>query len=68
MKKTDLEKKLSDLINHESREQDSNTPDFILAKFMVDCLDAFELASNSREVWYKAELKPGKETVVEQEQ
>ena len=58
MKKTKLEKLLSDLINSESRENDSNTPDFLLAKFMVNCLDAFELASNRREVWYGIRLDP----------
>ena len=56
MKKTELEKKLSDLINGESRENDSNTPDFILAEYMMACLDAFELASNKREAWFGIEL------------
>ncbi len=56
MKKTKLEKDLAGLINTESREEDSNTPDYILAKFMMDCLCAFELASNKREVWYGVEL------------
>ena len=50
--KIDLEKKLSDLLNIECRENDSNTPDFILSEFMMKCLDAFELASNRREVWF----------------
>ncbi len=59
MQKTELEKKLEGLINEESRENDSNTPDFILAEFMMKCLDAFELASNRREVWYGVELEPG---------
>ena len=56
MKKTELEKKLSDLLNCENREADSNTPDFLLAEFMVHCLNAFELASNRREVWYGVAL------------
>jgi len=56
MKKTSLEKKLKTLINSERRENDSNTPDFILAELMVNCLDAFELASNEREVWFSVEL------------
>ncbi|MCK5017527.1 MAG: hypothetical protein KAS32_10710 [Candidatus Peribacteraceae bacterium] len=56
MKQTKLEKKLKGLINEESRENDSNTPDFLLAEFMMNCLDAFELASNRREVWYGVEL------------
>jgi len=54
--KIELEKGLSDLINRVSRENDSNTPDFILTAFMMNCLDAFELASNKREVWYGVHL------------
>lgn len=65
MEKSELENKLRDLLNSESREQDSNTPDFILAEFMMNCLDAFELASNKREVWYDVELTPT-ETLKEQ--
>ncbi len=56
MKKTELEKQLEGLINSESRENDSNTPDFILAEYMMGCLEAFELASNRREVWFGVEL------------
>ena len=56
MKISALEKQLSDLINCVSREQDSNTPDFLLAEFMVRCLEVFELTSNKREVWYGVEL------------
>ncbi len=56
MKKTALEKELEGIINSNSRENDSNTPDFLLAEFMMNCLDAFELASNKREVWYGVEL------------
>lgn len=56
MKKTELEKKLSDLINCQCRENDSNTPDFLLAEFMMACLDAFELVSNKREVWFGVKL------------
>ena len=54
-----LEKDLKGLINKRSREEDSNTPDFILAEYLMACLSAFEVASNRREVWYKVELKPG---------
>lgn len=44
--------KLKKLINLVSRENNSNTPDHILATFMVDCLKAFEKANNDREKWY----------------
>ena len=56
MEKTPLEDELAGLINSESRENDSNTPDYILSEFMMNCLDAFELASNKREVWFGVEL------------
>jgi len=55
---TDLQTDIALLLNRYSREQDSNTPDFILAEYMVACLCAFELASNRREVWYDVEHKP----------
>lgn len=54
-----LEKEITALINKHSREGDSNTPDFILAEYLMACLSTFEFASNRREVWYKVEHKPG---------
>ena len=63
MKKTNLEKRLTALLNSESRENDSNTPDFLLAEFMMSCLEAFEVANNRREVWYGVELEPGNSVV-----
>ena len=58
MEKTKLEERLKGILNSECRENDSNTPDFLLAEFMMSCLDAFELASNKREVWYGVQLDP----------
>ena len=40
------------LLNNESAENESDTPDFILAEFFTGCLDAFDLAVNRREVFY----------------
>lgn len=54
----ELKAKFASAINGLSREQDSNTPDFILAEYLLGCLDAFELASNRREAWYGVENKP----------
>ena len=54
-----LEHDITCLINKHLREQDSNTPDFILAEYLMACLSAFEVASNRREVFYKVEHKPG---------
>lgn len=46
---TDLVK----LINIHSLEQGSNTPDFILAGYLIRCLQNFETTSFVREQWYK---------------
>lgn len=46
-----LSDELSSLINRHSRENDSNTPDFILAGFMMMCLRAGEYLVNMREQW-----------------
>ncbi len=43
-------------INSVSRENTSNTPDFILAEYMLACLSAFETASLAREKWYGQHL------------
>ena len=54
-----FEKELAALINRFCLENASNTPDFILAKYMKCCLDAFTLASRAREKWYGQELRIG---------
>jgi len=45
---TKFQKELEALINKHSIENVSDTPDFILAQFMVQSLLAFEHASNER--------------------
>ncbi len=59
MAKNDREKLISEIagkINEVCRENDSNTPDFILGEYLVLCLESFELASNRREVWFGVHL------------
>lgn len=46
------------LINAYSQEQDSNTPDFILARYLDNCLKAYEIAVNRRDRWYSTKLSP----------
>lgn len=46
-----FEQELEALINKHSVENDSNTPDFILRAFMVNCLNAFNGATRRREEW-----------------
>lgn len=43
-------------INLASRENESNTPDHILADYLMCCLEAFEKTSNKREDWYGKHL------------
>lgn len=47
-----LEEELRQVINRRSRENLSNTPDFILAEYLIDCLMAFESATRLREKYF----------------
>lgn len=47
-----FEKRLESLINEYSKETDSNTPDYILARYMNHCLKAFNKATRARDKWY----------------
>jgi hypothetical protein len=49
---TEFEKELECLINKHSKENGSNTPDFILAKYLNNCLEAYNHAVQFREKWY----------------
>jgi hypothetical protein len=55
----EFKEKLIVLINYYSLENESDTPDFILAEYLVNCLKAFNESSRAREKWYGKEL--GKE-------
>lgn len=52
MSNPSLRKDLESLLNKYSAENPSNTPDFILAGYMIGCLEIFEAAVNGRETWY----------------
>ena len=49
---------LESLINKYSRENDSNTPDFILAQYIENCLASFAQAIQQRETWYGRNPRP----------
>jgi len=53
-----FEKELIALINHHSLEGLSNTPDFVLAQYLMACLFAWNGATNRREQWYGREPQP----------
>jgi hypothetical protein len=46
-----LREEIADVINRNSAENGSNTPDFILARYLVDCLRAFDMAVSDRDKW-----------------
>lgn len=43
---------LTHIINCHSRESFSNTPDYLLASYLLDCLSAFDRTVNAREAWH----------------
>lgn len=47
---------LAALLNRHSCENGSNTPDFILAEYLFDCLMSFEASIRQREQWYGREI------------
>lgn len=48
----ELRRKIEQAINLTSSENGSDTPDFILAEYLTDCLTAFDKATRTREKWY----------------
>ncbi len=49
---SNFEDELRAAINRTSQENGSGTPDFILAAYLVACLDAYNAAVQNRETWY----------------
>jgi len=47
---------LRDLINKQSLENSSDTPDFILAEYLNGCLELFNQTMVKREKWYGRKL------------
>ena len=61
----DFRKELEQVINRHSRENGSNTPDFILAVYLVSCLRAFDDAVNCRESWYGRQNDEARESRID---
>jgi hypothetical protein len=55
---TDFRKELEALINRHSKENGSDTPDFILAEYLNDCLAAYDKAVTRRTKWYAPPTDP----------
>ena len=52
LKMNKFELELMTLLNKHSMENDSDTSDFILSKYLLSCLNAFNIAVNERENWF----------------
>lgn len=50
---SNFKQELAELINRYSLENTSDTPDFILAEYLNNCLTMFNLATQQRTAWYK---------------
>lgn len=53
-----FEAELELLLNRHSLENASNTPDFILAQYLVACLGAWNTGVQQRETWYGRDPRP----------
>ena len=56
----EFERELAGLINRYSLENGSNTPDFIIARYLVSCLKALNATIQTRSVWYAGQRPPWK--------
>ena len=57
--KKSFKKELEDLINSHSKENGSDTSDFILAEYLNDCLLVFDKAVKRRREWWGGKEKSG---------
>ena len=53
-----FKKELQHLINKHSKENGSNTPDFVLAEYLCACLTAYDKAVNKRDELCRPGIKP----------
>lgn len=55
---SELEQEIRSAINRCSAENASNTPDFVLAQYLLNCLAAFDAAVQQREMFYGRDARP----------
>lgn len=48
---------LTRLLNSYSKENSSNTPDYLLANFLIGCMDVFDLTVRRRDEWFGRDTK-----------
>lgn len=52
-----FKEELTDLINKHGVDKATNTPDFIVAKYLLGCLAVFNKTVNKRREWYGERTK-----------
>jgi hypothetical protein len=57
-------KELQSLLNRYSKENNSNTPDFVLAGYIENCLTAWNVATQQRESFYGRDPRPSIKTAL----
>lgn len=60
---TEFRRDLAAVLNRHSRENGSNTPDFILADYLLGCLEGFDRCASAREKWYGIRSIPAHGTI-----
>lgn len=58
MNKDKFRIELIGVINRNCMENGSNTPDFILAEYLISCLDSYDKITYLRERWYGRVSEP----------
>lgn len=49
---SELEQELTTLLNQHCAENGSDTPDFLLAEFLMGCLEQWNRSVRQRDIWY----------------
>lgn len=57
--RADVVREFAQTINKHSLENGSDTPDFILAEYLMNCLESYNEAHRARKVWYSDETQSG---------
>lgn len=58
MEKDKLRRIIEEVLNNACAENESNTPAFILADYLMSCLTAYDKATRERDKWYAVMLSP----------
>jgi len=56
---------LEQLLNKYSKENGSDTPDFVLAELIISLLEAFDQAVVTRDTWYNIVINAGEDKLAE---